>query len=79
MKIGGAVVTGSGSELPSDLLDVYIKLGETLSDNMIPIPLDEQGQVEIRLEGWSKVISITGTSAKLELVGEATYVEEFRP
>lgn len=79
LKIGSAVVVGSFSELPRDLEHGYIKLGITLSDNMIRVPLDRQGAVELRLGGRGEVISITGISAKLELVGEATYVEEFRP
>jgi hypothetical protein len=29
------------------------------------------------LQSWSDVISIIGKGAKLELVGEATYLEEF--
>ena len=79
LKIGNAVVAGSFSKLPGDSVGGHIRIGGLLSDNMIPVPLDHLGQVEFRLEKYGETVSITGTSAKLELVGEATYVEEFRP
>jgi hypothetical protein len=79
LKIGGPVVAGSFSELRLDLWDGHTKLDGTVLDNTIPIPLDHSGPVEFRLEGNGEVVSIAGCSAQLELVGEATYVEEFRP
>ena len=78
LKIGNAVVVGFFSELPGDLVGGHIRIGDVLSDNMIPFPLDHLGQAELRREKYGEAVSITGTSAKLELVGEATSVEEFR-
>lgn len=43
---------------------------------MIPIPLNYEGNVEINLEQAGK-IRIIGTHVRLEMVGKATYVEEF--
>jgi len=43
---------------------------------MIPIPLDHYGAVEINLEQNGK-ITVVGTDARLELVGEPTFIEEF--
>lgn len=79
LRIESAVVVGSFSELPCDLWDGHIKLAEIVSDKMMPIPLDYKGEVELLFAGNGEVVSITGTSVKLELVGEPTYVEEFRP
>ncbi|SRR6266403_790090 len=79
LKIGSGIVVGSFSELPRDLQGGYIKLDTAFLDNTVPIPLDHRGTVELRLEGRGEFITITGNSADLELVGEATYVEEFRP
>jgi|HubBroStandDraft_6_1064221.scaffolds.fasta_scaffold10588_2 hypothetical protein len=79
LKIGGVEIVGFFSELPHDLSDGYFKLGDTVYENMIPVPLDHDGEVYLRLEKLHEVVSIKGISAKLELVGEATYVEEFRP
>ncbi len=80
LLIDNAVVEGSFSEFPRDLLDGHIKIGAIVSRNMIPIPLHHEGSVELRLESWDdEVILITGSSAELELIGEPKYVEEFRP
>jgi hypothetical protein len=79
LKIGNAAVVGSFSHLPCEMWRGHIRLDGALSDNMIPIPLNHQGPVELRLEGGGGVVSITGNSAKLELAGKATYVEEFTP
>ena len=35
------------------------------------------GVVELRLNRWGDVIRVRGSSVKLELIGEAEYVEEF--
>ena len=80
--IGYAVIDGCFSELPRDLWDGYVAMDGTISDNMIPVPLDHVGKIELRLEAWgevSKAVSIRGTGAKLELIGEAIYKKEFKP
>lgn len=79
LQIKEALIEGSFSEIPSDLHDGHIKLGESVLDNEIPIPLTFNGDVELRLESWSDVVLIKGRSAELELIGEPKYVEEFRP
>jgi hypothetical protein len=80
LRMGGAVVSGSFSQLPRELLDGQIKIGTTVSRNMIPIPLDHKGDAELRLESWNdEAISIAGSSARLELIGDPKYVEEFQP
>jgi hypothetical protein len=62
-------------ELPCDLWDGSIRLGDELYQ-MIPIPLDHSGAVEINLEQNGK-ITVVGTDARLELVGEPTFIEKF--
>jgi hypothetical protein len=79
LRVRNAVIDGSFSDLPRDLLDGHIKLGGTVLNNEIPIPLDYGGDIELRLESWGEVVLITGGSAELELIGEPEYVEEFRP
>jgi hypothetical protein len=75
--ISGATVERSFSKFPADLLDGYIRIGESLLKNEIPIPLNYKGIVELRLETWNdEVVSISGGSVELELVGEPKYVEE---
>jgi hypothetical protein len=50
-----------------------------VSDNLIPIPLDVQGDIELTLECWGDVVRVNGSSVRVELIGTAEYVEEFHP
>ena len=77
LRFSQATVEGKFSELPRDLSDGYIRLEGNLSDNLIPIPLDFDGEVELRIEGWGEVITVRARHVRLELLGTAKYVEEF--
>jgi hypothetical protein len=79
IKISDAVVEGTFSEWPADLHSGHFAASGKIFDNLIPIPLDFEGKTSLRLQSWNEVISIAGTAAKLELIGEAKYVEEFKP
>ena len=75
LHISGASLTGGISNLPCDLWDGRLRLDGKLSE-MLPIPLDYQGHVQLDLEEM-ETLRIFGTYVRLELVGEASYVEEF--
>ena len=75
LHVIGASLSGEIPELPCDLWDGNIRLGTDLFQ-MVPIPLDYKGIVEINLEQNGK-IRVVGTGVRLELVGEPKYVEEF--
>src|SRR5947199_4603060 len=75
LHIDGASLSGEISELPCELWDGSIRLGGELFQ-MVPIPLDYKGTVEIDLEQDGK-IRVVGTHARLELVGEPKFIEEF--
>jgi hypothetical protein len=77
IRVANAVIGSSLSEWPRDLSDGYLKVNGEVSDNMIPIPLDQGGNVELRLETWNEVVLVSGTHIRLELLGEAQYVERF--
>ncbi len=62
------------AELPCDLWDGELHLDGKLFQ-MIPIPLEHEGDVQLDLECMEKV-HILGTAIRLELSGEAEYVEE---
>ena len=61
------------------LSDGSLWINGSVSDNLIPIPLDVQGDIELTLECWGDVVHVHGDSAKLELTGTAEYVEEVPP
>jgi hypothetical protein len=79
LLIQDAVIDGSFSDLPRDLLDGYIRLSGSVLSNEIPIPLSHTGEVELRLQSWGELVTIIGIAAHLDLLGEREYVEEFQP
>jgi hypothetical protein len=56
-----------------------LRINGSVSDNLIPIPLDVQGDIELTLECWGDVVRVHGNSVRVELIGTAKYVEEFHP
>jgi len=87
IRIGSARVEGKFSRESREayggdahhLSDGSLRIDGSVSDNLIPIPLDVQGDVELTLECWGDVVRVHGNSARLELIGTAEYVEEFDP
>lgn len=87
IRIGNAQIEGKFSQESSEayggyahyLSDGSLRINGSVSGNLIPIPLDVQGDIELTLECWGDVVCVHGNSARLELIGTAEYVEEFRP
>ena len=86
IRIGDAHIDGKFSQESREayggthhLSDGSIRINRSVSDNLIPIPLDVQGDIELTLACWGDVVHVHGNSARLELIGKAEYVEEFHP
>ena len=74
------MVSGEFSMLPARLSTGSAVLGANSLDNMIPVPLRCEGTFKLRLQADnSEVITLSGIGARLELLGEPKYLEEFRP
>src|SRR5262249_16477004 len=76
LHISDASLTGEIADLPCDLWNGSICLGDKQLENVIPIPLDYQGPIEVKLE-QTNALTITGTSLRVEICGEPKYVDEF--
>ena len=61
------------------LYDGSLRMGEVISDNLIPIPLRITADIQLTMESCGDTVQVRGTSADLELIGEPKYVEEFKP
>jgi hypothetical protein len=61
------------------LYDGSLRMGEVISDNLIPIPLRITADIQLSMESCGETVRVSGTSADLELIGEPKYVEESRP
>jgi len=61
------------------LSDGSLRMGEVISDNLIPIPLRITADIQLTLESCGDTVQVRGTSADLELIGQPRRVEEFKP
>lgn len=67
--IDKAVVEGGFSEPSTWLRDGFVKIDDVHFD-LIPVPLDAAGNVELVLDAWVEEITIRGKQIRLELIGE---------
>ena len=73
-------VSGVVPELPCNIMNGELSLSGDRYPNEIPVPLQAAGSVELHLVFYPGCdVFITGTTIRLELLGEARYVEEFHP
>jgi hypothetical protein len=78
IRVRGDVVSGSLTELPCDLSSGYLTFNGQHSDNLIPIPLNRDGEVELHLtSAFAESVQVRGSRVTLELLGEPGYVEQF--
>jgi hypothetical protein len=79
LTIADAIIISTLTLFPGEVLGGYLRLGDSIFDNEIPIPLNFRGDIELRLESWNdRVILVSGRGAELELIDEPTYVEDVR-
>ena len=80
LRFGDALVTRACPDLPCDVTDGELAFGLERRDNEIPVPLEVTAPTELSLKFGSKhTVTVKGRSVRLELLGEAKYVEEFKP
>ncbi len=87
IRVANAHIEGKFSQASRDANGGYahylsggsLRINGSVSDNLIPIPLDVQGDIELTLECWGDVVRVHGNSVMVELIGTAKYVEEFHP
>jgi hypothetical protein len=61
------------------LADGSLKMGDVISDNLIPIPLRISAEIQLKLESCGETVEVRGTGVHLELIGEPKYAEELPP
>jgi hypothetical protein len=87
LRIGNAQIQG---QFPKESREAYggyghylsggaLRIDGNISKNLIPVPLDVRGKVELTMECWGEIVRIQRNSAQLELLGTAIYVDEFKP
>lgn len=80
LRFADAFVTGACPDLPCDIMDGELVFGGDRRDNEIPVPLEVTEPTKLSLKfGPKHAVTVKGRSVRLELLGEAKYVEEFKP
>ncbi len=78
--LADASVSGSKPDLPCDLWGGTLIVGGERHSNAIPVPLKVTAPIELNLVfDPAHTVTVTGRGVRLELFGEPTYVEEFKP
>ena len=63
--------------LPADIFDGFLTMSGGRLDNLVPLPFDVSGQIELSLNlARAQVIHIVGSAIGLEVIGEGRYVED---
>lgn len=75
-----AFVGGDLPDWPCDVMGGEMTVGGERHENLIPVPPDAVRTTVLRLTcDPVHTVTVAGRSVRLELVGEARHVEEFRP
>lgn len=78
LTLRNATQTGSIAELPCYLMTGELRLKTEFYDNILPVPLPDQGPAILKLKfDQIHTLSIRSHSIHLEMIGEPKYVEEF--
>jgi len=80
LVVADASVSGDFPDLPCDVVDGELVVGGKQQDNGIPVPLEVTEPTRLRLRFDSiHSVTVTGRGVRLELFGEPSFVEEFKP
>jgi len=75
-----AAAIGDYPEWPCDVVDGALIVDGASHRNMIPVPFETSLLAELHLVCDDvHTVTVTGRGARLELIGEPRYVEEFKP
>ena len=78
LRIENGAIDGGLPEMPCDLWEGSLQVGDQKIENIIPLPLDYQGEVTLVLvaQDESRVV-IRGSAISAILFGEPKFIEEF--
>src|SRR5712672_3566356 len=78
LSVESGSVEGQAVELPYDVSDGELLLNERKLENVVPLPLDHSGKIELMLHLTSNErLVIRGDRITSELAGTPRYVEDF--
>jgi hypothetical protein len=78
IRIHGNVTEGALNMTPCTLWEGSLTLNGIHHDNVIPTPLNVEGEIELDLTARSgESVKVRGSRITLELLGEPKYIEDF--
>ncbi len=76
LVVDGGIVEGELPELPCDISTGILMVNEHISKNMLSLPLDQSGNIDLRLDAmWGGQIVVRGKRIAAIPKNEAKYVE----
>jgi hypothetical protein len=75
--VSEAVLESNFTEMPCELDGGSLSVGNEVFQNIVPYPLDVQGDVRLSASNLGERLVISGTRITVVPVGEARYVEQF--
>lgn len=73
-----ATIDGSVPDLPCDLWEGSLRVGHQTIENIIPLPLDYRGDVQLMLVTQTESgVIVRGSAISATPVGEPKFIEEF--
>jgi hypothetical protein len=78
LRVENGTIDGGVPEMPCDLWEGSLQVGNQTIENIIPLPLDYYGAVKLILvaQDESRVV-VRGSAISATLVGEPKFIEEF--
>jgi hypothetical protein len=78
LRVENGTIEGGVPEMPCDLWEGSLQVGNQTIENIIPLPLDYQGAVTLILvaQDESRVV-VRGSAISATLIGEPKFIEEF--
>lgn len=78
LVVENGTIEGGAPELPCDLWEGSLQVGNQTIENIIPLPLDYRGEVQLLLvtQTENRVI-VRGSAISATPVGEPKFIEEF--
>ena len=78
LAVESGIAEGQVTELPFDISDGELQVADLRLQNVLPLPLDYSGNIELKLLlNSSEQVVIRGSRITSESAGTATYVEDF--